>query len=223
MKIISYTKKSDMTIEFMDEHKVQRNTSYSNFLKGQVKNPYDRTIAGVGYIGEGKYDSPRSKGEKSAYHTWRDMIERCYNEELRYLHPAYLDCEVCKEWHNFQNFGKWYENNYYEVLTDRLHLDKDILIKGNKLYSPETCVFVPQRINILFIEKPNKHNLPSGINIAQSGKYHVNYNGKGHGNYLTLEEAVAEHDKYKRIHIKELVNQYKDILPQNVKKVLLEW
>ena len=63
-----------------------------------------------------------------------------------------MDCSVYEGWHNFQNFAKWYEDNYYEIEEEQMHLDKDILVKGNKVYSPDTCVFVPETINGLFVK-----------------------------------------------------------------------
>ena len=62
----------------------------------------------------------------------------------------------------FQNFAKWFDDNKYEV-DGRLHIDKDILYPNCKIYSPETCLLIPQRINMLFLNKPNKRGLPNGI------------------------------------------------------------
>ena len=72
-------------------------------------------------------------------------------------------------WHNYQNFAQWFNENRYDV-EGRLHIDKDILYPGNKIYCPDTCLLVPQRINMLFLNKPNKRGLPNGI-IKSSDKY----------------------------------------------------
>ena len=78
------------------------------------------------------------------------MLGRCYNEYNLKRRPTYKGCEVCDEWLNFQNFAEWFDNNYYTIDNEAVCLDKDILIKGNKTYSPEACVFVPITINSLF-------------------------------------------------------------------------
>ena len=80
------------------------------------------------------------------------MLRRCYDEKLHKKYPTYIDCKVCEEWLNFQNFAKWYYNNYYEIENEKICLDKDILHKGNKIYSPDNCVFVPNNINVLFVK-----------------------------------------------------------------------
>ena len=144
------------------------------------------------------------------------MLERCYSEKDKSDHKSYFGIsEVCDEWHNFQNFGNWFEENYYEV-DERLHLDKDILYPGNKLYSPYHCLLVPQRINMLFMNKPNKRGLPNGIDIAKSGNYEASYCGKHLGTYHTLEEAYTSYSNAKEKRIKEMADEYKNIIPKKV-------
>ena len=74
------------------------------------------------------------------------MLIRCYNKKDLEKNPTYKNTTVCIEWCNFQNFAQWFEKNY----IDDWALDKDILVKGNKVYSPETCCFVPREINEVF-------------------------------------------------------------------------
>ena len=71
---------------------------------------------------------------------------RCYSEKSRAENPTYVGCTVCREWHNFQNFAKWYDDNYPSD-GHEYHLDKDILIDGNKEYSPVACMFVTRAEN----------------------------------------------------------------------------
>lgn len=78
------------------------------------------------------------------------MLNRCCSGKLHKRESTYINCKVCDEWLNFQNFSEWFKNNYYEVEGQRMELDKDILNKGNKIYSPNTCIFVPHNINNLF-------------------------------------------------------------------------
>lgn len=108
---------------------------------------YDKSAYGVGYIGEGAYKISFKRVFYPHYIYWRTMMKRCYSDHFHTQFPTYKDCSVVKDWHNFQNFAKWYDENYYEIGEEMMHLDKDILVKGNKVYSPETCVFVPQSIN----------------------------------------------------------------------------
>ena len=150
MKIIRYGACDDIDVQFLDEHGyIYYHNVYTNFKKGQIKNPYDRNIFGVGYIGDGKYGTGDAVKRTKEEYVWRGMLERCYGDKYKDVHSAYYDkCIVCEEWHNFQNFAEWYTQNFYQVGTERMHLDKDILVKGNKFYSPDTCLIVPQRINM---------------------------------------------------------------------------
>lgn len=224
MKLISINNGSaEVTIEFQDKNKYQRNTTYNNFNIGKIANPYDRTVFGIGYLGIGGYMAKVNNRLTDEYNSWKNLLARCYSDKYRYLHKTYEDCFMCDDWLNFQNYAAWYYNNWYDLSEGRMHIDKDILIKNNKLYSPETCLVVPQRINMLFIKHSNKDNLPSGISLTKSGKYHSSYNGKPLGNFRTLEEAVDKHDAAKRIHIKELVDDYDNKLPNNVISALLNW
>ena len=118
MKIVKYYGHSDITVKFMDQYEAEVDTIYSNFIRGQVKNPYDKTVYDIGYS------------------VWRNLLGRCYSPKVK-NYKAYSDCIVCDEWHNYQNFAEWYDSNIYQVGTERMHLDKDILVKNNRLYSPD--------------------------------------------------------------------------------------
>ena len=150
MKIIAYRSSSNIDVEFLDSHHyIKKNATYSNFKRGNVSNPYDRTVFGIGYLGE-REDEAIVKHDDDRYACWQHMIERCYLEKKKDIHPSYYGIsEISEEWQCYANFANWYDSHYYEV-NERLHLDKDILYKGNKIYSPHHCIFVPQRINLQF-------------------------------------------------------------------------
>ena len=221
MKIIEYVNSDNVTIKFLDEHGFEKNTTYSNFKNGCIKNPYDKIIFGVGYLGKGKYSAyhkRESDGKVRAtkiYNVWTDMLRRCYYSNINHKQSTYYGiCAVCEEWHNFQNFAQWYEENEYEC-DGRLHLDKDILFPNCKIYSPETCVLVSQRINMLFMNKPNKRKLPNGIFKNKKG-YSVEYNEERLGTYKTLEEAYKIYANKKEEIIRQTAEEYKDIIPKIV-------
>jgi hypothetical protein len=224
MKIIKVLPDDRVTVQFQDEYKFEKDIHWNNFKKGNVKNPYDKIHFNVGYLGAGDYYSISKGYRPESYDVWLNMIRRCYSEKHKELHPAYYNIsEVCAEWHNYQIFAEWYENNKYNA-NGRLHIDKDILVKGNKIYSPETCLLVPQRINMIFMTKSRKDDLPNGIiHNKSSNTYVAFYNGIKYGKYKTLEEAVDEHNRQKRLHIKEVAEEYKNIIPSHVYESLLQW
>lgn len=223
MKIIAYRKAEDIDVEFQDAYKFVKNTTYVNFKRGQVKNPYDKTACGVGYVGEGKYLTKENGRSTKLYSCWVHMLERCYYEKNQNLHQSYYGiCSVCDEWMNFQVFAKWYEENYYEI-GERLHLDKDILYPGNKIYSPDTCLLVPQRINELFAYKPKNTGLPVGIRKNSNDKYGARYCKYSLGTYDTLEEAYEKYAEKKEEIIKQIAEQYKNRIPKKIYNALLSY
>ena len=220
MQIVAYRNAMDIDVKFLDKDGyIYQHTNYTNFKNGQIKNPYDRCIFGIGYLGEGDAQQKTQVG-----YCWRGMLERCYCDRMKKIHPAYYGIStVCEEWLNFQVFARWYNENIYQVGTERMHLDKDILVKGNKVYSPENCLIVPQRINMLFMNKPNKYGLPTGIKPSTKGRFEAKYNGKYLGIYNTVEEAELAHENEKRKAIKEVAEEYKPYIPDKVYKALLAW
>ena len=221
MQIIRFNVQSDMRIKFLDEHGYETNTTYGNFKNGQIKNPYDKSVKGIGYMGEGIHRAKVNGKATLQNSIWVQMIRRCYTIE----DSQWRDCEICEEWLNYQNFAEWYNANYYDLGDGtRMHLDKDILIKGNRLYSPETCMIVPQRINMIFMTKERgvDADLPNAIYRCVNG-YQSSYNGKSLGVFKTLDEAIAEHDRVKRIHIKEVAEEYYGKIPDKLYNAMLAW
>lgn len=223
MKIIQYRNCDDIVVEFQDQYKCKKNTTYVNFRRGQVKNPYDKTACGVGYVGEGKYLTKENDRSTKLYSCWVHMLKRCYYEKNQNLHQSYFGtCSVCNEWLNFQVFAKWHEEHSYEV-NERLHLDKDILYPGNKIYSPDKCILVPQRINELFTYKPKDNGLPVGIYKTNNGRFAAKYCGCNLGTYSTLEQACKKYAEKKEEVIKQIAEQYKNIIPQELYVALLRY
>jgi len=169
MTIIKYIDSKDVVIKFENGF-ITRNT-YSNFKLGNIKFPYYRSVYNVGYMGEGKYKSTLNGLHTKKYDVWLNMIHRCYNKDKKERYKPYEGCSVCDEWHNFQTFAKWYDENYYKVDKERMELDKDILIKGNKVYSPKTCIIVPQYINSLFTKREaQRGEYPIGVSAYNGNK-----------------------------------------------------
>lgn len=226
MKIIEYNNKSDIVVEFQDEHKYRKRTLYHYFKIGRVTNPYYPHNNNIGYIGN--TTTKENNKKKKSYLTWNSMLVRCYSERYQTKHPSYIGCIVCEEWHSYENFEKWYIDNYYECENERTELDKDILVKGNKLYSPNTCMFVPKTINTLLLKSDVKRNGIIGTHFNQNNKYTSqcktdSKTNKNLGTYDTELEAFLAYKEKKEEYIKTVANRYKEILPLNVYKALLEY
>lgn len=142
IEIVSYQHSFNVVVKFLETG--YKTTVRSDHIRnGTVKDKTKPSVFGVGYIGDGAYFA-KSNGIKSDIYTcWWNMMQRCYSHDYQSKKPTYVGCTVCEEWHNFQNFAKWYEENN----IDGFHLDKDIKVRGNKVYSPETCMFVSNADN----------------------------------------------------------------------------
>ena len=225
MKIINYRSNEDIDVEFLDDHHfIKEHQTYSNFKSGQLKNPYDKTMGGVGYIGVGKYKLHNEDlSNTPAYDAWTTMLMRCYIRKDK--SPTYYgDVTVCDEWLCYQNFAEWYYSHTYPIPdNERLHLDKDIKHPKCNEYAPKNCMLVPQRINMLFSNKMNKRGLPNGIYLMKSGKYFARYNDKKLGKYPTLEEAYSVYANAKENKIKEVADEYKEIIPSDVYDTLINY
>lgn len=213
-EIIRYGTKRDIDVRFEDGY-VSYNKDYGNFKKGIIKNPYVTKVCGIGV-----YD--KENAEKEIYKRWIGMLKRCYSEKELYRCPTYTDCSVCEEWHLYSSFEKWYKDNYYEIEGEIMELDKDILLKGNKVYSPNMCVFIPHRINSLFTKsKKSRGNYPIGVNFHKKvNKYNSKLNILGSrihlGYFDTPEEAFNAYKKAKEQYIKQVADEYKDKIPKKL-------
>ena len=137
------------------------------------------------------------------YSTWTSMLMRCYAECYQSQYPTYIGCEVCSEWLTFSNFRVWYQENYQKGFE----LDKDLLIQGNKIYSPQTCRFVPHYINSLFLHsKSRRGTYPLGVS-RHGNKYQAACRSpKGEiltKRFDTVNEAAAWYKTTKSYIIKE--------------------
>lgn len=117
--------------------------------KGKIKYPYHPSVHGVGYMGEGKYKTSANGMYSEQYRAWQNMLKRCYSSKYQERRPTYIGCSVDSRWHNLQAFGDWFDQNH----TSDWHLDKDLLIKDNKIYSPDACIFIPSRLNSFMANK----------------------------------------------------------------------
>ena len=218
--IKEYRSAMDIDIYFPEYNWTFKHATYQSFKNGTIKCPYEPRIYGVGFIGEGKYKTKENGKINKNYDVWHSALERCYDPKYQEREPAYKGCKVEEYLLNFQHMAEWIEENYYEVPGEKMCLDKDILCKGNKVYSRETCIFVPQKINNLFIKRNNlRGNSPIGVSPTSSGNYRVLcHDGYGKyiylGSYSTKEEAFRVYKEYKEEVIKETIDLYKGKIPE---------
>ena len=183
----------------------------------------------MGYFGLGKY-KPDKAGNGSTYNkrifsSWQRMIVRCYSEaeQARPSASTYIGVKVSSEWHNFQNFCTWAEENYPDKFIEGWELDKDLFGDG-KTYSPETCTLLPERLNWFLSDTyaGKIADLPEGVNYikpatkgAKEGyiaRCHVEGKRKYLGYYDNPEEAGVVYREAKEGEARRLADEYKEVL-----------
>lgn len=204
---------------------------YANTGSGNFKNPFHRSVAGTGYYGVGPYIAKSGRGEEHTeeYEDWNSMIKRCYAEASRKHSSSYDDKEVCEEWHNFQVFAEWATKQIGFNQPD-YHLDKDLLVKGNLVYGPETCVYLPREVN-MFIKRKRLNNLPLGVDIAYNYDRTPYYRSQAReagknvclGRFSVVEDAFNAYKVHKERLAKELAQKWEHNIDQRAFGALMNY
>lgn len=230
VEIINYESARNCTIRFNDDkNTVLTNIYYSNLKKEKTLNPNHPSVYEKGYFGVGKFKSRSGDNnfKTKYYNVWLGLLTRSYNKNYQEKQPTYKGCTVAEEWHNFQNFAAWYEENYKPETMEGWHLDKDILIKGNKIYSPDNCAFVPREINNLFTKRQNhRGELPIGVK-KWGNKFVANCSVYGRevkaGVCDDKEEAFQIYKDAKEKHIKAIAERWKDKIDLKLYNAMIEY
>lgn len=143
--VVNYNNGHNVEVEFIDTG-YKFVASSQAIRKGNIKDPIAKVIHGIACFGVGNHKASVRGKTTIAYNKWNNMLIRCYDEGYLSQKPTYIGCSVCDEWLNFQNFADWFYDNYPDD-GDTYCLDKDFKVIGNKIYSPETCIFIPNSIN----------------------------------------------------------------------------
>jgi hypothetical protein len=200
---------------------------YGHLIRGKVKNPYHPLIFSVGFIGDGKYKTKDGNKHFKSYVTWRNMLERSCSEEYKKKAASYRDTTVCKEWHNYQNFAAWFYENYDLDIMEGWHLDKDILQKGNKIYSPETCCFVPNEVNSFFVKgKSRRGECLIGVSRGYNkfmASCNVSKKVKNLGYFTTELEAFQIYKDFKENLALELAKKWEGKILEGVYNALINY
>ena len=215
MKIVEYNNSSDIVVEFQDKHRFRKKTTYANFKIGSIRNPYHPSVYGLGMTGY-RYLTKINKRPTREYDIWMEMLKRSFVKTTKDRQPTYKNVSCCDEWlyyekfyewlHSQPNFDKWENGKRWAV-------DKDILIKGNKFYSPETCCLVPPNVNCLFLKREaDRGKYPIGVRYTDDGYLATCRNpfldkAVDLGHYSTPEKAFQAYKKYKEDIIKQVAQK----------------
>ena len=152
-KVLKYNDSANVEIQFL-------NTGFEMFARfgdirnGEVKDPYSQSVHGVGITGA-KYPIRVSGVQTKEYSLWMNMLRRCYSDKYQKKYPTYEGCEVSDNFKSYEYFYEWCHSQIgfgNDGNGNPFHLDKDLLVKGNKVYSESTCVFIPREINQVLVK-----------------------------------------------------------------------
>ena len=224
--VLDYYNARDVTIKFLNTGNV-RKTGTSELKKGEIRDNEAFPVYSVGIM-DVPNEARRNVPIPKEYSIWNGVRQRCYNENIRHLTPSYQEVEMSENFKRYSYFKEWCHNQI-GFDQDGWQLDKDILIKGNKVYSEYTCCFVPQEINVaLTNNKSVRGSFPQGV-IYNSTK--TRYRARiqrgdkweSLGTYDTPEEAFYAYKPVKEAHIKSLAEKWKDQIDPRVYEALMNW
>ena len=222
--VVKYRNSGEVIIQHNDAYGHVVTVGANHLRKGQIRNPYHPSVRDVGFIGIGEHAATIGGKRTPAYDVWNSMIKRCYCPKNHANQPTYKDCTVHPNWHNYQNFAAWFEKQYR---AEGWQLDKDLIVEGNKVYSTDTCTFVPHQINSLLENcGATRGDLPQGV--SRHGKRyraHLRADGKTHqlGAYATPEEAFIHYKLAKEANVKRMAEQYKCLIDPRVYDSLMRY
>lgn len=145
------------------------------------------------------------------YKTWCSMLQRACCEKFKRKFPSYSDVTVSEDWKVFSKFRSWMEKQDWEDMQ----LDKDLLSKDKKIYSAETCAFIPQFLNSAFNRDLNNKDLPVGVISGYKGKFTASVGNKHLGTFSDPMVAHLVWQKAKVKEIQKLIRQYEKIKGHN--------
>ena len=211
-KILKYVDARNVEIQFFNTgyHKVAEMKEVRN---GNIKDPYLPSVCGVGIVGT-KYPTVINGVKTKEYVLWCRMLQRCYSDEFKKKRPTYEGCEASENFKSYEHFYEWC--NSQVGFKDGFHLDKDLLVKGNKVYSENTCIFIPKEINSLLTKcDASRGGHLIGVywcntNNAFVAKVRRNKGKQEHlGLFKTEIEAFKAYKQAKESFIKEQSNKWK--------------
>ena len=212
-KIVKYDDSRNVEIQFLKTG-YRKVAEMKEVRNGGIKDPYSPSVYGVGVLGT-KYQSRVNGVNTKEYNLWMNMLRRCYNDDCKKKQPTYEGCKVSDKFKNYEYFYEWC-NNQFGFNNKDWQLDKDLLIKGNKVYSESTCVFIPQEINKVLVKRGalrGEHligvywNKKASAFVARVNK---NEGKQEHlGLFNTELEAFKAYKKAKESFIKEQAEKYK--------------
>ena len=226
-KIVKYNGAADVEIRFMTTG-YETTVELGSIKIGYVKDPHYPSVYGAGILGT-KYPSKVNGVKTKEYILWCSMLQRCFSEKYQKKQPTYKDCEVSDNFKSYEYFYEWC-NKQIGFNSKDWQLDKDLLVKGNKVYSEEYCVFIPREINSLLTKSTaSRGEYLIGVCWSKTHEAFKATVGKNKGNsehlgyYNTELEAFNAYKQAKEAFIKEQAENWKGEIDERAYNALMNY
>ena len=230
-KILKYNDSRNVEIQFLKTG-YRKVTEMKEVRSGEIKDPYLPSVCGVGVLGA-KYPTRVNGAHTKEYELWNSMLTRCYSDSSKERRLTYEGCDVSNNFKSYEYFYEWCNKQIgfsNEGNENPFHLDKDLLIKGNKVYSEDTCVFIPAEINTLLIKcAATRGECLIGVSWHKTRKAFVAKvnKSKGKREYLgffkTEIEAFNAYKTAKESFVKEQANKWKSQIDLRAYNALMSY
>ncbi len=226
-KIVKYNDSDNVEIRFVNTG-YETTVRLTNIRNGNVKDPYLPSVYGIGISGT-KYPITINGTLTKEYVLWKSMLTRCYSTIHKKKNPTYIDCEVSDNFKSYEYFYEWCQDQI-GFTNKGWHLDKDLLIKGNKIYSESTCIFIPNEINLLLTKSATsrgKHLI--GVCWSKTHKAFKAQVSKSKGKsehlgfFNTEIEAFNTYKTAKEAFVKEQANKWKGKIDDRAYEALMNY
>ena len=230
-KILKYNDSYNVEIQFLKTG-FETSVQLVQVKSGEVKDPYSPSVYGVGILGT-KYPITVNGRNTKEYALWCDMLKRCYSNDFKKKHPTYEGCEVSDKFKSYEHFYEWCHKQVgfgNDGNGNPFHLDKDLLVKGNKVYSEDSCVFLPQEINSLLTKctasrgehligvcwHKKDNAFVARVNKGKGRREHLGY-------FKTELEAFNAYKQAKESFVKEQANVWKSQIDIRAYEALMKY
>ena len=226
-KVLKYNDSYNVEIQFLKTG-YETVARLGDIKNGNVRDPYSPSVHGVGITGT-KYPITVNGVQTKEYDLWKGMLRRCYSDSLKKKNPTYIGCEVSDKFKSYEYFYEWC-NRQIGFGNQNWQLDKDLLIKGNKVYSESTCVFIPAEINLVLVKRTaSRGEYLIGVCWHKKDNAFVAMvsKNKGKREYLgffkTELEAFNAYKQAKEAHLKELAAKWKSQIDERAYLALINY
>ena len=226
-KIVKYNDAHNVEVRFLKTG-YEMVARLDNIKSGSIKDPYSPSVYGIGVLGD-KYPSKVNGVLTKEYELWKGMLKRCYSDIFKKKRPTYEGCEASENFKSYEYFYEWC-NKQIGFNNKDWQMDKDLLVKGNKVYSENTCVFIPSEINSLLINctaSRGRHLI--GVYWSKTANAFVARvrRNKGCSEHLGLFnteiEAFNAYKTAKESFIKEQANKWKSQIDPRAYEALMNY